>query len=76
MNNITPSEDWAVIHGLLFDQMAGFQDLTLHIQGMLIGHAFATGELWETNDFYTTRTIARRIFEKFVSMTDAYGIEA
>lgn len=76
MNNTTPHEDWANIHGVLSEMMFGFDSLTAHIRGMMVGNSIATGELYETHDIETTRLVVKDVFANFVDMTNAYGIEA
>lgn len=76
MSNTNTPLDAASRWEQLSGSMAGFDGLITMVQGTIVGHSLATGEVWHTSDVETTLVVAGRILADLVSMTEAFGMQA
>ena len=67
--------DWAARWLALKENMTGFTGFTKWMQGLLVGHSLATGEIWCTTDIETSRGVVQRVFAEAVESTMAMGFE-
>lgn len=74
-NEAPSSLDWADRCDQLAESMVGFKGFTLWMQGLLIGHSLASGEIWDTPNMATSLVIMQNVYDEATSMTEAWGFE-